>query len=244
MELLNREFEKIKESNNPEAINSFLIRLGEKPQEVYLKFLEYFINKLENHIYEKIKLNMVYVLGEIGKLTKIPTEYLQKLIDVYYTSDMWIRHEVIQAIRKISHHSTLSEKSILLLGNALNDDYLPVKKEVLNILRSLETLPESILVNFFYILNSKDTEVLDFCRRILERLHFSSKKIYELLSSSENYKILKPRAIRSLLLMSFKSIINLESLRDLIINAKWDVSYKEQYLKEIDTLQRILLKTL
>ncbi len=84
MELLNQEFDTIKESNNPEIINDFLIRLSENPSEESLRFVDYFISETDKQIFEKIKLNLVYLLGEIGNLTKIADGYLQKLIDIYY----------------------------------------------------------------------------------------------------------------------------------------------------------------
>ena len=161
---------------------------------------------------------------------------------MYYKSDRWIRHEIIQAINKISKHSKLHEKIILLLGNALNDYYLPVKISVLNIIKNIEILPDSILIQFFRVLNSKESEVLELCGKILESIPLD--KIFALLNSSEYYKDLKPRAIRTLLLINFKSILNLEAFREKVLNSGWDNSYKEKFLKEIETLQRILLKTM
>jgi hypothetical protein len=244
MELIRLNFDKIKESNNPEAINDFLISLSEDPKEEYLNFLDYFINEAEERIYEKVKLNLIFVLGEIGKLTKVSDKYLQKLRDIYFTSDRWVRYEIIQAINKISKQTKLSDKILALLGNALNDDYLPVKKSVLEILKILEFLPNSILIQIFRVLNSKDSEVLDLCRQVLERVPIDSNSIFKSLDTSENYTILKPRAIRALLLMKFKSISNLEAFREMIFKSGWEFNIKERYLKEIDTLQRILLKTL
>jgi hypothetical protein len=244
MELLNQEFEKIKESNNPETINDFLNRLSENPNEESLKFIDYFINETEKSMYEKIKLNLVYILGEIGSLTKIADDYLQKLINIYYTSDRWVRNETIQAINKISKNSKLNESIIGLLGSALNDTYLPVKLSALEVLRNFKIFPNSILRNFFQVLNSKESEILDFCRRLLERVLLETQSIFESLNSSDNYKILKTRAIRSLLFIKFKSIFNLELFREKIFNSGWDNSFKENYLKQIDTFQRILVKNL
>ncbi len=243
-DLIEARYKEAKESRDPEIINNFLIELGKNPNKEYLSFLDFFMNNLEKQLYERVKLNVVFVLGEIGKEIQISEAYLQKLIDMYYTSDRWIRYEIIQAIIKISKHSKLNEKIIILMGNALNDDYLPVKRSVLTMLKNLEILPDSIRAQFFRVLNSKESEILDLCRQVLERLFLSTENIFKLLDSSEIYKILKPQGIRSLLLMKFTSISNLETFREFVINAGWDVSYKEQYLKEIDTMQRILLKTL
>lgn len=242
MEIIKDAFEKAKNSDNIEEINDFLINLGENPKEDYLVFLDYFINETEKEKFDKIKLNIIYVLGEIGQLTTIPNKYLQKLIDIYYTSDRWIRYEIIQAINKNSKQIKPDDKIIALLGNALNDYYLPVKISVLNIIKNIEILPDSILIQFFRVLNSKESEVLELCGKILESIPFD--KIFALLNSSEYYKDLKPRAIRTLLLINFKSILNLEAFREKVLNSGWDNSYQQKFLKEIETLQRILLKTM
>jgi len=244
MELTTDSFEKAKKSENMEEINDFLIKLGKNPKIDYLKFLDFFINETEGPMYEKIKINLVYVLGEIGNLTKLEDNYLQKLIDIYCTSDRWVRKEVIQAINKISKESNLNENIIGLLGNALMDDYLPVILSALGVLLNFKIFPNSILRNFYQVLNSKESEIVDFCIRVLETVPLETQSIFELLNFSENYKILKPQAIRSLLLTKFKSLLNLESFREKIFNSGWDNSFKENYLKEIDTLQRILIKNM
>ena len=244
MELITDSFEKAKKSENMEEVNDFLIKLGENPKIDYLKFLDYFINETEGPMYEKIKINLVYVLGEIGNLTKLEENYLQKLIDIYCTSDRWVRKEVIQAINKISKESNLNENIIGLLGNALMDDYLPVILSALGVLLNFKIFPNSILRNFYQVLNSKESEIVDFCIRVLETVPLETQSIFELLNFSENYKILKPRAIRSLLLTKFKSLFNLKSFREEIFNSGWHNSFKESYLKEIDTLQRILIKNM
>lgn len=244
MELTTDSFEKAKKSENMEEINDFLIKLGENPKIDYLKFLDYFINETEGPMYEKIKINLVYVLGEIGNLTKLEENYLQKLIDIYCTSDRWVRKEVIQAINKISKESNLNENIIGLLGNALMDDYLPVILSALGVLLNFKIFPNSILRNFYQVLNSKESEIVDFCIRVLETVPLETQSIFELLNFSENYKILKPRAIRSLLLTKFKSLFNLKSFREEIFNSGWHNSFKDGYLKEIDTLQRILIKNM
>ena len=93
-------------------------------------------------------------------------------------------------------------------------------------------------------MNSKDSEILEGCRRILKRIPQQPDRIFNLLNRSDNYKILKQRGIRSLLLIQFKSVVNTESFREMISNSSWDDSYKENYKKEIDTFERILVKNI
>ncbi|MFW9895109.1 MAG: hypothetical protein ACFFD7_04825 [Candidatus Thorarchaeota archaeon] len=244
MDPFENEFNNLKNSSNPETVNDFLIRISENPKEEYLSFLEYFLKEADEELYNKIKLNLIFVLGEIGNVTKLSNYYFKKLSDIFYTSDRWVRNEIIQTISKISKNTKLNEEIFILLGNALNDDYLPVKKGVLELLKSFESLPNSIMLQFFRVLNTKDTEILDLCRQVFESVPLKLESIYRFLDTSENYKVLKPRAIRSLLLIEFKLITALEAFRRFIRNSGWEDNYKLIYLKEIDTLQSILLKTL
>ncbi|KKK41962.1 hypothetical protein LCGC14_1557630 [marine sediment metagenome] len=242
MAFFKQEFDEIKESNNPVIINDFIIKLSENPNKDHIKYLNYFIDNLNTQIHDKVKLNLIYALGETGNLTLIEEKYLNFLHETYHHSDRWVRNEIIQAIDKISKKSKLTEKIIVLIGNVLNDDYTPIKINALKVLLNLTQIPDLIFKNIFRVLNSRDSAVSEGCRRILEQ--FDKHKLFDLLNQLENYKILKPRAIRSLLLVQFKSILNLESFREMILNSNWDDSYRMNYLKEIDTFQRIIAKNL
>jgi len=244
MELLKQKFDEIKESNNPEVINDFLIKLGDNPNIGHLNYLKYFVEYLDPQILDKIKLNLIFVLGEIGNLTLLPAEYLLLLEEIYYKSDRWIRNEVIQAIDKISKNTELNEKTVELISNALNDEYSVIKISTLKLISNFKKLPDSILKNLIRLMNSKDSEILEGCRRILKRIPQQPDRIFNLLNRSDNYKILKQRGIRSLLLIQYKSIVNAESFREMILNSNWDKTNKENYIKEIITFERILMKNL
>ncbi|HEC36925.1 hypothetical protein LCGC14_1994300 [marine sediment metagenome] len=242
MVLFNQEFDEIKESNNPDKINDFVIKLSKNPNKEQFKYLEYFIDNLNTQILDKVKLNLIFALGEAGNLNLIEEKYLNFLHKTYHHSDRWVRNEIIQAIDKISKKSKLNEKIIVLIGNVLNDDYTPIKINALKVLLNLKQVPDLIFKNIFRVLNSKDSAVVEGCRRVLKHLDIS--KLFSLLNQLDNYKILKQRAIRSLLIIQFKSIINLESFREMILSSNWIDSYRLNYLKEIDTFQRIIAKNL
>ena len=242
MALLNQEFDEIKESNNPDKINDFIIKLSENPNKEQFKYLEYFIDNLNTQILDKVKLNLIFALGQAGNLALIEEKYLNFLHKTYHYSDRWVRNEIIQAIEKISKKSKLNENVIFLIGNALNDDYTPIKINALKVLLNFKQVPDFIFTNIFRVLNSKDSAVLEECRRVLKLL--DSYNLFGLLNQLDNYKILKPRAIRSLLIIQFRSILNLESFRELILGSNWDDDYKMNYFKEINTFQRIMAKNL
>jgi hypothetical protein len=244
MELNINSFEEVKTSKNPELINDFLIKLSKNPKKEYLNFLDYFLEELGEDVYQKIKLNLIFVLGEIGNLTQLNDKYVQRLNKIYHKSDRWVRNEIIQAIDKISRNTELNAKTFELISNALNDEYSAIKFSTINLISNLKSLPDNILKNLIQLMNSKDSEILEGCRRILKRIPQQPDRIFKILNESDNYQILKPRGIRSLLLIQFKSIVNTESFREMISNSSWDEGYKESYIKEINTFERILIKNI
>ena len=239
MELI-KIFEEIKKTRNPEEINSFLIKLSKNPLEEHLNFIDFFINNLESQILYAVKLNLIFLLGEIGKTTLLKREFINFILNMYSTSDRWVRNEIIQTIEKISNHSQLSENIIDLIENALNDEYIPIKHNSLKVLLKLEKQPN--VRNIFQILNSKEPELVELGLEVLIKHLPSYNQLYNSLNTSENHRILKTKAIRTLLLFYFRSLIDLESFRNLIIKSTWLNDTKEKYLKEIETYEKIILK--
>jgi len=239
---IEKSFVDIKSSKNPEKINDFLVELSKKPNKEYLKFLDFFIMDLEPHIFEKIKLNLVYLIGEIGSLIPLEDVYLRFLLNTYYTSDRWVRNEIMQTIKKIAKNTEITDKIIELIGYAINDEYLPIGINALKTLFILDNNPLYVRRNLFLALNSIDLELNELCVRIFERFLPDYNELFYSLDYSDNYLILKTKAIRTLLLIYFKSPINLESFREKIESSTWELKQKEKLLKEIDTYEKILLK--
>ena len=237
-------FEDIKNSKDSEKINDFLIELGKNLRIEYISFLEYFIENCDPQNLQQIKLNLVYDLGEFGKLEKINKKFVDYLVEEYYNSDRWIRNEIISAFEKISKNFKLSDDIVELIGKALNEDYLPLKVNALNTLSYLENLPNSVLKNIFNVLNSSNSELIDISTNILLKVIQNEDHLFNSLYRNENYKILKKQAIRSLLVIFFKSVTYLESFREKLLRSEMDSDYKEMFFSEINTYKRILLKLL
>ena len=244
MVVIKLKFDEIKKSNNPDLINDFILELSDNPIAKHFEYLDYFIKNLDPQIFAKIKLSLIFLLGEMGNLAPLPDDYLGLMLEEYYKSDRWVRNEIIQAISKICKKSELNEKTVELLSTALIDGYIPIKISTLKLLLNFKNLPDKLLINLIRIMNSDDSEILEGCRRIFERFPQQSERIFRMLNINENYKNLKSRGIRSLLLIQFKSIMNVESFREMIVNSKWDEISREKYLKELDTFERILLKNI
>ncbi|MFX0003206.1 MAG: hypothetical protein ACFE9C_10110 [Candidatus Hodarchaeota archaeon] len=235
-------FNNVKSSKNPEKINDFLVELSKNPQKDFLRFLDFFITNLEPQLFEKTKLNLIYLLGEIGYLMPLDDKYLKLLMETFYNSDRWIRNEIIKAINKVSINTELKEEAIKLIGYAINDEYQPIKVNSLKTLLNLDENPLLVRRNLFLVLNSKDSELEELCVKIFEKFLPDFNELFNSLSYSDNYLVLDSKAIRTLLLIYFRSPINLESFREKILSANWILENKERFLKEIDTYEKILLK--
>lgn len=242
MESMKDFFEKAIKSKNSEHMNEFLIKLGEDPKKEYLLFLDYFIDNINQPIFEKTIVNLIFILGEIGENFQLDEKYLKFLEEIYYKSDRWVRNEIMQAIEKISRKSKLPENYFQLIRFSLIDEYEPLVINSLKVLLSLEKLPNNILKNVIQILKSKNSEIIEHCSLILQKFIYDSNQIFHLLDDSEMYKSIKKETIRSLLIAYFKSVLNLDSFKKKIENANWEINSKEIYIKEIDTYERILLK--
>ncbi len=244
MVFFSEEFDEIKKSKNPDLINDFLIKLSTTPKLEYFTILDYFIDNLDLQIFEKVKINLVFLIGEIAKVSNIDQKYLDFLSKTYYSSDRWVRDEIIQAIRKISKKVIIREEIVQLVGYAINDEYLPIRINALKTLLDLEKMPLLVWRNILLALNSKDSEIVAISANIFDKFLPDYHQLLDSLNHLENYKILKRNGLRSLLLIYFRSSINLESFRKSIATLDWEIEYKEKYFQEIDIFERILLKNL
>ena len=74
-------FEKIKNTEDSETINDFLIELGNDTREEYLSYLEYFMKNCKPSTIDNIKINLIYVLGQIAKNRNVPDMYIDYLYE-------------------------------------------------------------------------------------------------------------------------------------------------------------------
>jgi len=242
---LEEQFNRVINSKDPEEIDDFLIEIGRNPQIKYLTFIEYFIENCDKSLFQKIKLNLIYALGEIGKLKTIPDKFTRFLIREYNGSDRWVRGEVIKTFEKLSSNTILDDSVIKLLGIASNEDYLPNSINALNILsKRIRNIPRTILRNIFNVINSSDSDLRESASGVLTKIVRNEEELFESLLQNDNYKILKKNAIRSLLVIYLKSIFSIESFRQKIIESKIESLHKDIILDEIKTYKSILSKVL
>jgi len=242
---LEEKFNRVINSKDPEEIDDFLIEIGRNPQIKYLTFIEYFIENCDKSLFQKIKLNLIYALGEIGKLKTIPDKFTRFLIREYNGSDRWVRGEVIKTFEKLSSNTILDDSVIKLLGMASNEEYLPISINALNILsRRIRNIPRTILRNILNAFNSSSSDLRELASEVLTKMVKNEEELFEVLLHNDNYKILKKNAIRSLLVIYLKSIFSIESFRQKIIDSKIESLHKDIILNEIKIYKSILSKVL
>ncbi|MFX1385526.1 MAG: hypothetical protein ACFFBP_24190, partial [Promethearchaeota archaeon] len=118
----------------------------------------------------------------------------------------------------------------------------PIKIDALKTILNLEKIPIFIYKNIFLALNSKDNELERISSEILSKHLSDYNQLFNILENAENYKICKSNALRSLLLTFFQSPFDLELFREKILNSNWDYEYKNMFLNEIDTYEKIIFK--
>ena len=247
MKKFTEKFENIKKSKDPEEINDFLIELGNNPAAEYLSILDFFIEDFNPEIFNQIKLNLIFNIGEIGKSQGLDNKYLDFLIKEYYSSDRWIRNEIICTLSKIASQIKLPEKFLEILKYAIIDDYLPIAINAMKTLIYYDDIPNELFKNLFKVLQTSDSDLNDQISKLLLKFIHNENRLFELLNASENYKILNKKAIRALLIIFFSSAISMENLdlfKDLLTKSEWESKYKKAFFNEIEVYEKLLLRNI
>ena len=244
MENLESLFDKLKNSENSEAINDFLIELGTDPREEFLSYVKYFINNCTQSCLDNININLIYVLGQIGKYMKIDDEFIDYLYQEYFKSDRWIRNEILKSLNSIAINRQLPNKILQIIEIGLIDDYIPIRLNSLSTMLHFDSLSASVFNNLIGTLSTSNSKLLDLSERVFKKFVINNQQLFRILNHENNYIRMDKHSIRRLLLINFKSALELEHFRELILNSNWSTAYKEIFLKEIFTFEQILLKNL
>ncbi len=242
MEDIEKTLLKIQDNSNPQEINDILIELSKKPNEKTLVIVDYFLDSLNATILNKIKLNLIFLLGAIGSVTVLNRKYLNFLVESYFNSDRWVRNEIIQSFLVILQNHEYNNEIYQIIEHALNEDYAPIKKSALSVLMILKELPEKVVLTLLRVLDTNNDEILEMGLKILKRSVQTWDDLFELLNISKGYTILNKFIVRVLILEYFDSISELESFIEKINSSKWEEEYKILCNTEINSFQRILEK--
>lgn len=236
-------FNQIKEIKDAKLINEFLIHLSHNPKQIYLLYLNHFIKNLSNLVLSQVNINIIYLIGEIGKDNLISEKFIDFLIEQYFKSDRWIRNEVLIALEKTSEKNQLSEKVYEVLSQAIHEEYEPLVEKAFILIKNLDQIPENLQASLLRIkFRTQNQELNDLIQDILKMAFNSERQLFIKLSEKKNLEFLDKKYIRTLLTACFESIESVESFRNRILNSNWNEEVKLSFLREIDTFQKILLR--
>jgi len=242
MEDINSKFQRIQKSKDPQEINDFLIELSKNLNKDSVFIINFIIDNFELSLLEQIKLNLIYLIGEIGKNYYVEEKLYNFLLENYFTSDRWVREEILQSLLKFSKNLVDTNDLWKILDFALYEDYKPIKLSALKLAQIFDTIPFSTLKALLKTFESKDTEILEIALYIFGKVIPNKKDLFEFLTREDNYKSVNKPIIRSLLLNYFNSITDLENYKEKISKSRWENQYKTLFINEINTYQNILAK--
>ncbi len=241
MNNINEIIKKIKDgSNNLRLINEILIDLSKDPNIEHLKVVDYLIENLNKEEGKKININLIYLIGEIGKKIPLTEKHIKYLVETFYNSDRWIRSEVINAIEKNIEIMKSNRHIHQIINIALSDEYEINKINGLKLILELDGLASTVLKSFLIILNNSEPNLIDYINKVLS-VQFRDKTIlFERLNSNDNYKILTKHGMRTIVQSFIDSVESLKTFRNLIEDSHWDKPYISLFLKEIDIFNHLL----
>jgi len=237
----------IKKEKNPEKINDVLLTLGQDASSDHLQVIDFLISSFNSSFLEKVKINIIYLLGNIGQKEKLPKKYIDYLNDSYFNSDRWIRNEIIQALDKISDMNPISDQNMSLFQVSLKEDYDLIRISALNFISNLKEINNELLKDIILLLEDNNSRIGELTSKIINEHVKEEKALFDILNEAEFRKKLNKRMIRKLLVIIFDNPLkfgSLNSFKLLVENAKWEKEVKEMILNEIDIYIKIFLKTI
>lgn len=226
---------------NTDAINDLLIEASKKADKKDLIYFDYLIENIQNSLFAKVKINIIYLLGEIGKNYFLEKKYIDFLIKSYFNSDRWERNEIIQSLGKIINTTDFSSEIFGIVSYAVLEEYIPSKINALKLIKKLSPVPDIILKNLMKIIDCNNLEVVEHSVQILKEHIKNDLALFRMLNTDENYTLLTKNSVRTLLIEYFNSLTNLIIFKEKILESNWKEHYKILFIKEIESYQRILL---
>ena len=147
-------------SENYNAINEFLIEASKTPHLKNLIDIDYLINSSQDSLLKHFAINLIFLLGEIGKNHFLSDNYINFLIKTYFKSDRWIRNEILLAFSKSIRIDELFKNILDVIEFALVDDYEPIKISALKVIDLTKKIPERIFPKIIKNLESKNPKIV------------------------------------------------------------------------------------
>jgi len=227
-------------TENYNAINEFLIEASKTPHLKNLIDIDYLIASSQDSLLHHFAINLIFLLGEIGKNHFLSQEYIKFLIETYFKSDRWIRNEIILTFSKSIRIDDLFKKILDVIEFALVDDYEPIKISALKVIDLTKKIPERIFPKIIKNLESKNPKIVQKSVKVLKKHIESTDVLYEILLKNNTINLYSKQILRSLLLAFFNEVHLVEEFREKIMKSDLDLAKKESLISEIKTYQRIL----
>ncbi|TFF96657.1 MAG: hypothetical protein EU544_00150, partial [Promethearchaeota archaeon] len=116
-------FDFVKDSIEPDKINDYIVKVGKNLAKDNLSNLLYLWNHSPKELLDDILMNLIWALGEYGEKFSLSKPIIKDIINYYFTSDRWIREEILIALVKISSNNDLPDDVQKILEFSLQDDY-------------------------------------------------------------------------------------------------------------------------
>lgn len=229
-------------SKNYTDINEFLIEASKTPHLKNLIDIDYLITNSQDSFLYHFAINLVFLLGEIGKNHFLSDIYKNFLIKTYFKSDRWIRNEILLAFSKSIRIDELFKNILDVIEFALVDDYDPITISALTIIYYTKKIPDRFFPKIIKNLESKNPKIVQKSIKVLKKHMESTNVLYEILLKDNTIDLNSKQILRSLLLTFFNEVNLVEEFIDNIIKSDLDLVKKESLISEIKTYQRILQK--
>lgn len=247
MTLMMEDFNKLKNEiinlKDSEKINDILIQLSKNITQEVIPIIDFLITELDIDQLNKVNLNLIFLIGELGNIMKLEPRYLDYLVNSYYKSDRWVRNEIIQAIFKTLKFRTPDKLILKLIEDGLKEDYEPIQENSLKVLSFYDDIPTETLRLVISMLKTIKSNLIELAVKILNRPFKNEEAIFKFLDHNQNYKILNKERIRIILAEFLPTIHQLENFQKRITDSDWEDEIKTMILQEITTLERIFLKS-
>ena len=236
---LKKEITSLKDS---EKINDILLQLSKNITQEVIPIVDFLVTELDSNQLNKINLNLVFLIGELGNIMRLEQRYLDYLVNSYYKSDRWVRNEIIQAIFKILKFRTPDKFVLNLIEDGLKEDYEPIQENSLRVLTLYDDIPTETLRVIILMLKPIKSDLIELAVKILTKSFKNEEEIFKFLDYHQNYRIFDKERVRIILTEFLSTIQQLENFQKRITDSNWEDEIKILFLQEIMTLERIILK--
>ena len=221
-------------------INGIILELSKEPKVFQFEIVDFLTKTLKKEDLRKININLIYLLGELGKIKPLEEKYVKYLLDSFYISDRWIRQEILKSLEKNIKVVKSHETFIKVISDALKEDYEPNNITALKVVLQLDKVPPPLFRSFLTLINKQQHELQEYITKILSKDFDTGSLIFELLNQNKNYRILKPNGVRLVLQSLISSINEIDAFQTLIKSSDWEDNYKSLFLDEIKIIKNLI----